>query len=221
MPGRQRGHWSRHSLRGPRASRGRWWCRTRRPTRTSSVVPSSPEKPATIQPSPAPEVKQPEPRQLTAENIPPAADRQPEPVVPPVRPRRAFRPESRPAISVEPLDDQEPIVTKNVRRFGRLLTLGALGQNQFVPPRAVHEFAPAVPESVARQLTEVVPIAVRISVDRTGRVRGTELLTRAADPELALLAVDAARKWEFEAARRNDEPVSSSVVAHFRFRPPQ
>jgi hypothetical protein len=51
-------------------------------------------------------------------------------------------------------------------------------------------------------------------------VRATELMSKVANPELASLAMNAALKWEFIAARQNDTPVPSYVVARFRFRPP-
>ena len=190
------------------------------PSSFGSIVPATVQQAAPVERQPAPVPNGPpaeEAKRVVAENHEPLN-------VPPFEPEhpvhRAFRPETRPAISLEPLTDGEHLVTKNVRRLGRLVTLGVLGSDAFRPARPLREFAPAVPDSVSRQLKRPVPIAVRITIDRDGRVRGTELLTHAADPELALLAVDAARKWEFEAARRNDEPVSSSVVAHFRFRPP-
>jgi TonB family protein len=189
-------------------------------TSMASIVPAPIQQTSPIERQPANKANEPliaEPKQVVAESREPVNL----PSVEPEHPvRHVFRPETRPAISLEPLTDGEHIVTKNVRRLGRLVTLGVLGSDAFRPARPIREFAPAVPDAVSQQLKRPVPIAVRITIDRDGRVRGTELLTRTADPELAVLAVDAARKWEFEAARRNDEPVSSSLVAHFRFRPP-
>ncbi|HCC56522.1 MAG TPA: hypothetical protein DEQ47_04545, partial [Solibacterales bacterium] len=132
-----------------------------------------------------------------------------------------FRPELHPAITVEAEDPSSGLGRRLVRLPKRILTLGRAGRDDFIPPRPLREVAPSVPPRIAQQLTDVVPITVRITVDSDGRVRGTELVTGAADPQLADLALNAARKWEFVAARQNNTPVPSSVVAHFRFRPPQ
>jgi len=149
---------------------------------------------------------------------------EPEPTAPAPMPERTvqrFRPELHPAITVEAEDPSSGLGRRLVRLPKRILTLGRAGRDDFIPPRPLREVAPSVPPRIAQQLTDVVPITVRITVDSDGRVRGTELVTGAADPQLADLALNAARKWEFVAARQNNTPVPSSVVAHFRFRPPQ
>jgi hypothetical protein len=38
---------------------------------------------------------------------------------------------------------------------------------------------------------------------------------------LVRLASDAARRWQFEPARRNDEMVSSQLILHFKFKGPE
>lgn len=145
----------------------------------------------------------------------------PEPSIPaeaPERPR--FRPELHPAITVEWAEPSSGFGSRLVRLPKKILTLGLAGDN-FTPPRPLHEVAPTVPLYVAKGLTEAVPVTVRLSVDTAGRVRATELVSKVANPELANLAMNAALKWEFIAARQNDTPVPSYVVARFRFRPPQ
>ncbi|MCL4402158.1 MAG: energy transducer TonB [Acidobacteria bacterium] len=86
----------------------------------------------------------------------------------------------------------------------------------FAPPRPLREVKPAVPPSLLADDTDEVDLKVRI--DETGRVLGTEFLRRGTQPMVAGLVRDAAREWEFQPAERNGRPVSSEMVLHFRFR---
>jgi outer membrane biosynthesis protein TonB len=92
------------------------------------------------------------------------------------------------------------------------------GQN-FQPAQVLRRITPRVPAEVARELTAEVPVDLKLKVDNTGRVSAVELLSRGSDRALVQLAGDAAYGWQFQPALLKDRPVSSEVIAHFRFRP--
>jgi TonB family protein len=60
-------------------------------------------------------------------------------------------------------------------------------------------------------------VSVRVSLDETGRIRSTDLVSRNVDSRLANAAMDAAKRWRFEPARQQQKKVGSSVILHFRF----
>ena len=83
----------------------------------------------------------------------------------------------------------------------------------YVPARPIREFAPVVPA----HLTGAVPVDVRVTVNKSGRVSSVEI-SGAADRHLMKLAADAAQRWQFQPARVNDEIVTSDMIIHFTFR---
>ena len=87
----------------------------------------------------------------------------------------------------------------------------------FVPARPVREVNPTLPASVGREIAGGT-IEVRVSIDNEGRVRGANLLTRNVDQRVAAAALDAAMRWQFEPARKNQTAVASNMVVHFRVR---
>jgi hypothetical protein len=89
--------------------------------------------------------------------------------------------------------------------------------DDFVPPQAIRSFAPKLPADIARGLTSSQPVDLKLKVDNTGRVTSVELLSRGTPADFVRLAGDAAYDWQFEPARLKDKPVSSEVIAHFRF----
>jgi TonB family protein len=91
------------------------------------------------------------------------------------------------------------------------------GRNKetFVPARAVRQVAPSLPANI--KVPEDTRVSVRVELDDTGRVKGTDLVSRNVDTRLANAAMDAARRWRFEPARQRDKRVESSVILHFRF----
>jgi outer membrane biosynthesis protein TonB len=106
----------------------------------------------------------------------------------------------------------------------RLPLFGALGGTyrggqDFHPPQVLRRTAPKVPPDVARELTSEVVVALKLKVDSTGRVSSVELVSHGSDRALVRLAGDAAYEWQFQPALMKDRPVSSEVIAHFRFRP--
>jgi TonB family protein len=106
----------------------------------------------------------------------------------------------------------------------RVPLLGALGGTyrggqDFHPPQVVRRTTPRVPSEIARDLTSEVLVALKLKVDNTGRVSSVELISHGGDRALVQLAGDAAYEWQFQPAQMKDRPVSSEVIAHFRFRP--
>jgi TonB family protein len=88
-------------------------------------------------------------------------------------------------------------------------------EGKFVPARAVRQVPPSLPKSV--KLPADTRVSVKVSLDETGRVKGTDLVSRNVDFRLANAAMEAAKRWRFEPARQQDKKVSSSVILHFRF----
>ncbi len=109
------------------------------------------------------------------------------------------------------------------RAISKIPLLGSLrhshGSDDFTPPQAVKSFAPRVPQDLARELTGTLPVDLRLTVDKSGHVSSVSILSRQTAAEWVRLAGDAAYDWQFEPARVKDKPVSSDVIAHFRFRP--
>ena len=89
------------------------------------------------------------------------------------------------------------------------------GRDGFVPARAVHQVSPSVPGNI--KVPEDTRVSVKVALDETGRVKGTDLVSQNVDARLANAAMDAARRWRFEPARQNEKRVESSVILHFRF----
>jgi hypothetical protein len=106
------------------------------------------------------------------------------------------------------------------RAFGKIpfLHRSRSGGN-FVPPQAVTSFPPKIPRDLARELTGPLPVDLKLTVDKSGRVSSVEIISHQTPTEFVRLAGDAAYDWKFEPARLKDKPISSDVIAHFRFRP--
>lgn len=139
------------------------------------------------------------------------------PVPPPVIPRTPVpsQPTAESSVSLESVESGTL-----GRAFGKIPFLhhARSGEN-FVPPQAVSSFAPKVPHDLARELTGPLPVDLKLTVDKSGRVSSVEIISHQTPTEFVRLAGDAAYDWKFEPARLKDKPISSDVIAHFRFRP--
>ncbi|MDQ6665366.1 MAG: energy transducer TonB [Acidobacteriota bacterium] len=91
------------------------------------------------------------------------------------------------------------------------------GGDRFIAARPVGQITPSVPREVRSKLRGIVPVDLRISIDKTGAVAETELLSRKVDSALAEIAVRTASHWDFTPARINNRPVSSEMLVHMRF----
>ena len=76
-----------------------------------------------------------------------------------------------------------------------------------------------MPDNMKRAFTGEIVVSVRVDVDASGNVVNAVALKkgdRIAD-YLAGLAVNAARRWQFEPARRGPNPVPGEAVVNFTF----
>lgn len=136
---------------------------------------------------------------------------------PVAKPRR--EPLATASVSVEPVESGAlKRATHHIPLFG---AIGGQyhGGDHFTPPQAIRSFAPRVPAEVARTLTGTTPVDLKLKIDKSGRVSGVEIMSKAAVPQLVEIAGDAAYNWQFEPAHLKDKTVPSEVIAHFRFHP--
>ena len=163
-------------------------------------VVARPEPPAPVHTEPAPTI--------AAAPPPPAVMA---PITTPVRIEQPKRPARHATVTVEPVSG-----SRIGRVVGHIPGLGRLGKKDkgFVPARPIRQITPAVP--AGDQLERDVPVDVKVTVDPAGNVSSVD--SHGGDKELARLAVDAARSWQFVPARRNDETVSSELILHFTFK---
>jgi TonB family protein len=114
-------------------------------------------------------------------------------------------------VTIEPVSG-----SKLGRMVGRIPGIGRLGKRNkgFVPARPIRQITPAVPPN--EHLAHDVPVDVKVTVDPAGNVASVD--TRGGDKQLARLAADAARNWQFVPARRDDETVTSEMILHFTFK---
>ncbi len=91
----------------------------------------------------------------------------------------------------------------------------------FVPPTLVHEALLDVPTEVRNRIQHQVSVAVKLYIDRAGKVQYAELLSDGTGPnrDVASLAVFSSRHCEFRPARVGDETVPAEVVLRFQFGP--
>ncbi len=85
---------------------------------------------------------------------------------------------------------------------------------RFQPARVVHK---VTPPPASRASEEGEPIDVKILIDKNGRVKEAELVSKTHDRALADMTLRAANQWRFEPARLNDRPTSSEMILHFQF----
>jgi protein TonB len=173
----------------------------------SRPEPASPIRPKPKEESPAVTLSLPPPQ--IAEAMPP-------PPLPNLVPTRLERkPAPLATVTIEPVGES---------KLGRLV--GHIPgfrrrerKNQaFVPARPIRQIAPAAPPE-GELVRDTVDL--KVTVDPDGNVADVEPASHGADRQLVRLASDAARRWQFEPARRNDEMVTSQVILHFKFKSPE
>jgi TonB family protein len=91
---------------------------------------------------------------------------------------------------------------------------------QLIAPRAIRQFAPVMVDKVRRSIEGEMVAKVRVYVDATGKVTDIKPLTGGTPvaDALAITAINAVRRWQFEPARRGDEKVAGDVELSFTFR---
>ncbi len=186
--------------------------------RIAPAIPIRPDQPKMEIPSPRPRAVQtaPDPPALTAKVAPPdALNSLPKTVHHPL----AASPINA-GVDFEPMD--ESIVRRTINRVPLLSQMqhhSYKAGDDFVPARPIHDPKPIVPNSVARALTGLTPVDVRLTVAKDGRVSQVLLLSKNSDAQLRDIVLGTATRWNFDPARIKGKPVDSRVVAHFRFEP--
>lgn len=89
--------------------------------------------------------------------------------------------------------------------------------DRFTPAYVVSKPLPSVPAALRRNLTGVVPVDFRVSLDRAGDIAEVSLLSEKTDRQFVALAEKALDAWRFEPAQLNNRKVDSEVLVHFRF----
>jgi TonB family protein len=92
-------------------------------------------------------------------------------------------------------------------------------QVSYVTATPVRKIRPAIPASLRGAINGVVSVSVKVMIDASGKVVSAAPVdtNTAAQKMLAPEAVQAARLWSFEPARRDGQPVSSESVLKFDF----
>lgn len=86
------------------------------------------------------------------------------------------------------------------------------------PPVPLREVAPTYPFELRSLRLKSTVVAVRVTIDKTGKVQKVEPLPEGSVHRLFIMeAVHAAQLWKFQPARRGDETVPSQSVLRFTF----
>jgi protein TonB len=83
------------------------------------------------------------------------------------------------------------------------------------PPRLLKSAPPVYPP-VARQRKMEGDVAIEATVDASGKVAATRIVSGPALFHQA--ALDAVRNWKYQPATLNDQPVSADVLVVLKFR---
>ena len=88
-----------------------------------------------------------------------------------------------------------------------------------MPPAPLRNPGLSIPPN--RNLARDVKINVKVYVNPSGKVDYSEVVSKVpeTDRDLAVLAVFAARRWEFAPARDGDSAVPGEVILHYQFGP--
>ena len=81
----------------------------------------------------------------------------------------------------------------------------------------LHQVLPDAPQSALDTIRGAVRVGVRVHVDASGRVVGTDLDSAGPSKYFANLAVKAARNWEFTPAKVDGQNAPSEWVLRFEF----
>lgn len=92
-------------------------------------------------------------------------------------------------------------------------------EGHYVESEVLTRVSPEVPDGIRPRITQPLPIDVRVSIDREGRVTGASAVQHRDGliDYLGKRAVAAARQWTFTPARRGGKPVDSTRTIHFVF----
>lgn len=86
------------------------------------------------------------------------------------------------------------------------------------PPVPLTKVGPTYPAQFKLLALKPTVVAIRVTIDKTGKVLKAEPLPQESAHKLFIMeAVHAAALWKFQPARRGDEPVASESILHFTF----
>lgn len=86
-----------------------------------------------------------------------------------------------------------------------------------VPGAVVEQVLPTVAKSARETIQGHIKVGVRVSVDASGNVVGTRLISPGPSKYFARLSVEAAQRWKFKAAEVDGKAVASDWVLRFEF----
>jgi TonB family protein len=86
-----------------------------------------------------------------------------------------------------------------------------------VPGKVVHQVLPDVPRRARDTIQGKVKVGVRVRVDPAGRASGAKLDSPGPSRYFSGLALNAARRWKFDAAKVDGRNVSSEWILRFEF----
>lgn len=186
------------------------------PVKPAQQAPSQQSRSRQVQPVrrailPTPKAEPPQMKltELSPPNVHPAPARLDPPVI---HPRAEAKP-PRTVANVEPV--RESGLKRTVGAIPAILIGRRKDTSQFVPAKATRQVNPSLPGNL--KLDTDAEVSVKIALDESGNVKGTDLVTRRADSRLANAAMEAAKKWRFEPARMQNRAVDSSLILHFKF----
>ncbi len=88
------------------------------------------------------------------------------------------------------------------------------------PPAPHRQVNPKLSARERAEVTDPTLVNVRVYVDEEGKVSYAELLSNAnRHPNLSTAAVYAARRWSFNPATQDGQPVPGEMILHYRFAP--
>ena len=124
-----------------------------------------------------------------------------------------------------PLHGAVPRSTSNhrPRRLPRLLNSSRSARRlarPYIGARPVHKVQPTLRVPLRNLSSKVTAVEVMVAIDESGKVVKAEPQPQpGVNPVMMSAALQAARQWTFDPARRGDQPVASEMLLRFNFAP--
>jgi len=108
-------------------------------------------------------------------------------------------------------------IVHRIPGLGRLERLQGNDNKDFVPPRPLNEISFVAPPTNDRDLLEQTPIALKISLNESGKISHVQLLPASKNNPAASLAVRASLTWQFVPALWKGKAVASELIVRLTF----